>query len=802
MVVSDDDTTGSDALTLTVANVEPAVDAGADDTINEGDTFVGGGSFSDPGADTWTATVDYGDGSGSQLLALNPDGSFSLSHTYADNLTADAPYTVTVTVTDDDGGVGSDTVAVSVLNVPPTVTLSGPASVTESSTAYQYGFLVTDPGADGFSLTEADISCGSGGALVAGSLSTVAGGGTFDCRFLDGPASPQLSISVVDDDGATDSDLLPVSVANVAPIYSTPQLDAAANQHATEGQAQNFDLGSFTDAGVNDQTWAIDVDWGDSGLSHFTAASQGAIDLTSHFYAQDGTFTVTVTVTDKDGGTDSDTFAIVVANVAPSVDAGGDATIDEGSSFSGAGSFSDPGADTWSATVDYGDGAGPVALSLNPDKTFSLSHTYAQDGSYTVTVVVGDDDESGTDTATVTVDNVAPTVEVGNDATIDEGGTFSQGGSFSDPGADTWSATVDYGDGDGPVALSLNPDQTFSLSHTYADNGSYTVTVVVNDDDTSGSDALTLTAENVEPAVDAGTDDTINEGDTFVGGGSFSDPGADTWTATVDYGDGSGSQLLALNPDGSFSLSHTYADNLTADAPYTVTVTVTDDDGGVGSDTVAVSVLNVPPTVTLSGPASVTESSTAYQYGFLVTDPGADGFSLTEADISCGSGGALVAGSLSTVAGGGTFDCRFLDGPASPQLSISVVDDDGATDSDLLPVSVANVAPIYSTPQLDAAANQHATEGQAQNFDLGSFTDAGVNDQTWAIDVDWGHSGLSHFTAASQGAIDLTSHFYAQDGTFTVTVTVTDKDGGTDSDTFAIVVANVPQRRRRRRRDD
>ena len=48
----------------------------------------------------------------------------------------------TVTVTDDDGGVGSDTVAVSVLNVPPTVTLSGPASVTESSTAYQYGFLV------------------------------------------------------------------------------------------------------------------------------------------------------------------------------------------------------------------------------------------------------------------------------------------------------------------------------------------------------------------------------------------------------------------------------------------------------------------------------------------------------------------------------------------------------------------------------------------------------------------------------------------------------------------------------------
>ena len=80
--------------------------------------------------DTWTATVDYRDGSGSQVLALNPDGSFSLSHTYADNLAGDASYTVTVTVTDDDGGVGSDTVAATVLNVAPMVILSGPTAFT------------------------------------------------------------------------------------------------------------------------------------------------------------------------------------------------------------------------------------------------------------------------------------------------------------------------------------------------------------------------------------------------------------------------------------------------------------------------------------------------------------------------------------------------------------------------------------------------------------------------------------------------------------------------------------------------
>lgn len=96
-----------------VNNVPPAVDAGPDAILDEGDTFLSAGSFSDPGADTWTATVDYGDGSGVQSLPLNPDGSFALSNLYDD----DGVYTVTVTITDDDGGVGIDTATVTVNNV-------------------------------------------------------------------------------------------------------------------------------------------------------------------------------------------------------------------------------------------------------------------------------------------------------------------------------------------------------------------------------------------------------------------------------------------------------------------------------------------------------------------------------------------------------------------------------------------------------------------------------------------------------------------------------------------------------------
>ena len=73
-------------------------------TIDEGSTAVNSGSFSDPGADAWTATVDYGDNTGVQAPTLNADKTFALSHTYADSGT----FTVIVTVTDDDGGLALD----------------------------------------------------------------------------------------------------------------------------------------------------------------------------------------------------------------------------------------------------------------------------------------------------------------------------------------------------------------------------------------------------------------------------------------------------------------------------------------------------------------------------------------------------------------------------------------------------------------------------------------------------------------------------------------------------------------------
>jgi DNA/RNA endonuclease G (NUC1)/PKD repeat protein len=246
--------------------------------------------------------------------------------------------------------------------------------------------------------------------------------------------------------------------------------------------------------------------------------------------------------------------------------------------LSAAGS-SDPDGDVLTYAWDFGDGSTGTGA--------SPQHTYADNGTYVVTLTVSDPaGAEATATTSVTVFNVNPTVNAFAGASILAHQTYAGGGSFADPGADSWTATVDYGDGDGAQPLALS-GTGFNLSHTYDHAGTFTITVTVTDDDGgSGTRTATVTVTNLAPVVAAFAGATLLPHETYAAAGSFADPGPDSWTATVDYGDGSGAQPLAL--DGkSFSLSHTYA----AAGSYTVTVTVTDDGGLAGTRTATVVVL-------------------------------------------------------------------------------------------------------------------------------------------------------------------------------------------------------------------
>jgi hypothetical protein len=87
------------------------------------------------------------------------------------------------------------------------------------------------------------------------------------------------------------------------------------------------------------------------------------------------------------------------------------ATLLAGETYSANGSFTDPGADSWTGTVNYGDGSGSSALSLS-NKSFSLSHTYATAGAFTISVNISDDDVVTTATSTVTVLTPGEAVEM------------------------------------------------------------------------------------------------------------------------------------------------------------------------------------------------------------------------------------------------------------------------------------------------------------------------------------------------------------------------------------------------------
>jgi hypothetical protein len=138
--------------------------------------------------------------------------------------------------------------------------------------------------------------------------------------------------------------------------------------------------------------------------------------------------------------------------------------------------------------------------------------------------------------------------------------------------------------------------RTFTASHTYADDDPtgtpadpYTLTATVTDDDggVSGSLTASVTVRNVPPVFTdltntAAVPGNVLPGDPVTVSGSFTDPGADTHTVLINWGDSQTADTFVL-PKGSrdFSFEHLYAQpNI-----YTISVTLTDDDGGMDQRT-------------------------------------------------------------------------------------------------------------------------------------------------------------------------------------------------------------------------
>ena len=272
-------------------------------------------------------------------------------------------------------------------------------------------------------------------------------------------------------------------------------------------------------------------------------------------------------------------------------------TADEGDPIDFMGSVNDPGTGTITWTWDFK--SGDTRTGQN------VTYSFPTSGVFNVELTAENVGGSDTGNVVVTIYNIPPTIDAGPDLATTEGAALAFSVSVTDPGTGDIHL-YDWDFGDGNSANSQNP------THTFADEGTgtYAVSVRVNDGDATVTDTLNVTVTNVAPAPDAGGDIVVDEGTEIAFPLAINDPGtADTHTFAWDLGDGNTS--TDQNP------SHTYAN----DGVYTVGVTVTDNDGDAGNDSLSVTVNNVAPVITSTPPGTAPEG-VPYTYTLTFTDPG------------------------------------------------------------------------------------------------------------------------------------------------------------------------------------
>jgi 6-phosphogluconolactonase (cycloisomerase 2 family) len=487
---------------VAIAEVPPVLTFSGPPTINEGAVYtLSNMTATYKGTESvreWV--IDWGDGTSSTLNGRPT----SATHIYRE----EGAHTIRAGVIDENGlHVSPKLLPVTVIEVPPTLTLAGASTTTEGA-LYTLSLASSDPGY-GF-INQWTITWGDG------TVQTVPGNPSVVTHTFQTPGRRTISATATDQT-ATYPAGNTVSVLVTAPALA-PTIGGLP--FAFEGSPYTLNLADNNPTQYPVHGWVIN--WGDGSPAQTIVGPARSV---THVYKHGGpvtlvpttnasiaspatTYQIAASVVDSNNTSfAANPLTVGVYNVSPAAVTLSlvKSTISEGDIATLNGSFADPGIlDTHTVTIAWGDGSPNTVLNLPAGVlTFSAPHKYldnpsgiAQGGSFPIGVVVVDKDANfGSGGTRVVVNNVPPSVgSLSGPVIVLPNVLTTWTDTFTDPGIlDTHTASINWGDGKTTAATvtESNGSGSITASHAYSGTGSFTITLTVTDKD-GGTGTATL----------------------------------------------------------------------------------------------------------------------------------------------------------------------------------------------------------------------------------------------------------------------------------------------------------------------
>ena len=295
------------------------------------------------------------------------------------------------------------------------------------------------------------------------------------------------------------------------------------------------------------------------------------------------------------------------------------------------------------------------------------------------------------------------------------------------------------------------------ISHTWDDDYSGEINVEITDGEFLVAATAYTTVNNIAPSVNAGSDQTTDEGKIINFFGTFIDPGVqDTHTFEWDFGDGN-EVTGTLNP------THIYFDN----GVYAVVLTISDDDGGIDSDMLLITVNNVAPTIYPVDDRIIDEDE-LYIYSWSFSDLGI--YDTHSAMINWGDGSPLVPGLVIEDLGEGVITTNHIYETPNPSYIITIIleDNDGGIITSTLSVEVLDKTSPDTSIIIDGVMGDNAWYVSDVNVTLTAsdeYSDIySIRYSFGSVNVEVNNVGMLSFTISNEGTILLSYYSIDTEG--------------------------------------